>query len=295
MNRIAVVIAVFCLTASAMAQATAAAMGNSQSQPNQKGWTSYVLFQGSSNSLGQVMDLDTSVGYNFGSHFGIDGGVPIYFVQGTSATGTSISNNGLGNIYGDIRLKFPNPLLNYNTILTGYAPTGDSSLGFSTGRATFTWNNRVDHSFGPLTPFVGFSLGNTIANTQLFNRPFTSLGYNAEFEGGAEYSLWRFIGVGASAYDIAPMGQQKLFSKFVNQASGPPSQAKNNRFFQTSPEVTGPASIAEDNGFSAWVDSSPVPFLDLQLGYTHSIQYSLDTVSFGVGLNVGWIVRKSGH
>jgi hypothetical protein len=105
--------------------AASQAAGNAQaSHFENKGFTSYVRFQGSSNSLGQIMDLDTSVGYNFSKHFGVDGGVPIYFVRGTNSTGGKYSTSGLGNLYADLRLTYKNPLVNYFTTLTGYAPTG---------------------------------------------------------------------------------------------------------------------------------------------------------------------------
>jgi len=76
-----------------------AAQSNSASQPNSqddKGFTSYAEFGGSSDSDGRVFELDSSVGYNFTKHFGMDMGVPIYFVQASSSTtGGSTSNGAL--------------------------------------------------------------------------------------------------------------------------------------------------------------------------------------------------------
>ena len=263
---------------------------NPPSDAQNKGFTSYVQFQGSSNSLGQIMDLDTRVGYNFSQHFGVDGGVPIYFVRGTTSTG-DYSNNGLGNLYGDLRVTYKNPIVNYSTVLTGYAPTADTKHGLSTGRATFDWNNRFDRPFGRLTPFLEAGLGNSIQNSPLFNRPFTTLGFNSHFEGGTEYSLMRVLGVGLSAYAIVPSGQQKIYSKVL--AAGSAGQASShNRFFTTSPQVTGDADLTKDHGFSGWVDAHPTPFTDLLLGYTHSVGYDLNTVSFGLGVNVGYLVHQ---
>jgi hypothetical protein len=51
--------------------------------------------------------------------------------------------------------------------------------------------------------------------------------------------------------------------------------------------------IAKDNGFAAWVDANPTPYLDMELGYTRSVHYALNSVSFGVGVNVGYLTRKS--
>src|SRR5690348_16936102 len=93
------------------------AMSTAQSVPaapsqGDTGFTSYVEFDGTSNAEGQVYRLNSSVGYSFTQHFGVDVGVPVYFVRpSSSVTGTtgSTSSNGLGNPYLDLRLKFLNP------------------------------------------------------------------------------------------------------------------------------------------------------------------------------------------
>jgi len=256
-----------------------AAQSNSASRPNpqdDKGFTSYAEFGGSSDPDGRVFELDSSVGYNFTKHFGMDMGVPIYFVQASSSTtGGSTSNNGLGNPHLDLRLKFNNPAVNFGSVLTGSAPTADSEKGLSTGRATFDWTNRFDRSFSRFTPFAEVGIANTIADSRLFKRPYTSLGFNTHFQAGGNVDLWKFFGAGASAYDILPSGQQTIFSKVAK-----------------SQETTGGAEIARDNGYSAWLDANPTACLDLELGYTHSTHYALNAVSFSVGVNLGHLVRK---
>ncbi|HLX75540.1 MAG TPA: hypothetical protein VKR26_12415, partial [Terriglobales bacterium] len=162
-----------------------AAMATAQSVPaapsqSDTGFTSYVEFDGTSNAEGQVYRLNSSIGYSFTEHFGVDVGAPVYFVRPSSSTGGT-SGNGLGNPYVDLRLKFLNLAVNFGSVLTGYAPAGDSKLGLSTGRATFDWTNHFDHSFNNFTPFLEGGLSNTVADTQLFLRPFTSLGMNSHF------------------------------------------------------------------------------------------------------------------
>ena len=283
-----------------------AAVATAQSVPatstGDTGFTSYVEFDGTSNSEGQVYRVNSNVGYNFTEHFGLDVGVPVYFLRPASSTTTTAtgsttvtSSNGLGNPYLDLRLKFLNPMVNFGTVLTGYVPVGDSKLGLSTGRATFDWSNHFDHSFNNVTPFFEVGLSNTVADTQLFMRPFTSLGMNAHFQGGASYQLGRHFNVGASGYDIQPFGQQTLFSKVA--AGGGQGVGQGNAFshgpFQNAQQVTGSSNLAYDNGFSAWVGASPSPYLDLQLGYTRSIQYDLNSVSFSMGVNVGRLYHRS--
>src|SRR5260370_32080902 len=75
-------------------------------------------FDGSSNTEGQVMLLDSSVGYLFGRHLLVDGGVPVYFVRAntttTSGASTANSFSGLGQPSRQPRFSFPNPTLNFN-------------------------------------------------------------------------------------------------------------------------------------------------------------------------------------
>ena len=275
-----------------IAMATAQSVPAAPSQAD-TGFTSYVEFDGTSNAEGQVYRLNSSVGYSFTQHFGVDVGVPLYFVRPSgSVTGTTgaTSSNGVGNPYLDLRLKFLNPAVNFGSVLTGYAPAGDSKLGLSTGRATFDWTNHFDHSFNNLTPFFEAGLSNTVADTQLFLRPFTSLGMNSHFQGGASYQVGRYFNVGASGYDIQPFGQQTLFSKVAKGQVAAPSRGNP---FQNNQQVIGTSDLAYDNGFSAWIGASPSPFLDMQLGYTRSIQYELNSVSFGIGVNVGRLYHRS--
>ena len=72
---------------------TAAQAAPAQSVNDDKGFTSYVQFAGTSNSDGQVYKLDPSVGYNFSGHFGMDVGIPVYFVRASSTTAGITSTN----------------------------------------------------------------------------------------------------------------------------------------------------------------------------------------------------------
>jgi hypothetical protein len=55
----------------------------------------------------------------------------------------------------------------------------------------------------------------------------------------------------------------------------------------------GSADIARDNGFSTWIGASPSKYLDLELGYTRSVHYDLNTVSFEIGVNVGRLAKRA--
>src|ERR1700716_483911 len=86
------------------------------------GLTLYTRTQGSSNQAGVVTKLDTNVGYNFSPHFGVDFGVPVYFIYPSTGKSASIlgtrSRNGLGNVYLDLRYTLLKPVVNYVTYVT---------------------------------------------------------------------------------------------------------------------------------------------------------------------------------
>jgi hypothetical protein len=93
--------------------------------------------------------------------------------------------------------------------------------------------------------------------------------------------MWKFFRVGASAYDILPSGQQTVFSQVAHGASG-----QHGRIFEGGQQTTGSADIAKDDGFSTWMGANPWRGVDLLLGFTRSMHYELNSVSFGVGFNL---------
>jgi hypothetical protein len=256
------------------------------------GFTSYVEFGGTANSVGQVYEIDSSAGYTFTPHFGMDFGLPIYFVNASSSTTGSTSGSGVGNPSVDLRWKYPHTSLNYATVLTGSAPLGDKTLGLNTGHATFDWTNHFDHAFNQVTPFFEAGFSNTTSDSRLFVRPYTSFGLNTHFRGGAEVDVWKFISVGAAGYDIAPFGNQTVFSRVVGGSSAN-GNVTHGRSFNAGHQTTGTASIAADDGFSTWVDASLNKYTDAEIGYTRSVQFNLNSVSFSIGFNVGRLLRAS--
>jgi hypothetical protein len=263
---------------------------------NAKGWTLFEGVEDSSNSFGQVYRLDTTAAYAFNKYFGVDAGVPVYFVHASPSTSGMRSTNGLGDVYIDLNLTFLNPVVNYASALRGTAPTGDTSSGLSTGRATYDWTNHFDRSFSRLTPFADLGIANTVADTSFLVRPFTTLGTLAHFEAGARLKLARYLSATALAYDVLPTGQQRIFSKLIPRPSAitpPVGPASHARVFETAAETVGASDLARDNGFSAGLDLAPASFLDLGIGYTRSVLFRLDTLWFGVGIIVASLVQRA--
>jgi hypothetical protein len=256
------------------------------------GWQWVEQFGGSVNTDGQVMALTSSGGYNFSSHAGLVAGLPVYFVHSSSSITTATSVNGIGDFFAGLRLSFPNPAVNYRMGLTGAAPTGDSSKGLSTGHATYDWTNHLDRRFGHLTPFADAGLSNSVPNTVYFQQ-FTSLGHLAHFDGGAALDLMRPLSVSASFYDFAPWGSQQVFSRLVGKGGQSAGAGGHGRVYETNQQTTGGADLARDDGFNLGLDARMSMF-DFWAGYTHSIHFDLNVVSFGIGVNMRSLIHHAG-
>lgn len=282
------------LTSLAMAQ-----QGSAKSNDDyEKGFTSYAEFGGSVASGQHVLELNTAAGYNFSRHVGVNFAVPIYFVGGTSTTtagtSTSYSASGIGAPSLALLLTFKNPGLNYATAFTTYLPAGDTKDGLSTGRTSFDWNNRFEHSFDRVTPFAEVGIANTIVDARYFRRPYAAHGNNAHLQGGLSFDLTDNISIGASAYDIAPWGTQTLYSR-TNNGQGNGAQASSNRIFNANSVTTGVSDIAKDDGFSTWVDLSPSPVIDAEVGFTRSLHFAFNTMSFTVRFNWSKMAKQASH
>lgn len=267
------------------------------------GWQWVEQFAASANSDGQVMALTSSGGYNFSSHLGLVAGLPIYFVHNSSSTATTTtattttttttatSVNGIGDFFGGLRLSFPNPAVNYRMALTGAAPTGDSSKGLSTGHATYDWTNHFDRRFGQWTPFADAGLASSVPSTVFFQQ-FTSYGHLVHFEAGTAFSVLGPLSASASLYDFAPWGSQQVFSRLVTKG-GPPAGAGNHgRVYELNQQTTGGADLTRDDGFNFGFDARMSMF-DLWLGYTRSLHFDLNVVSFGIGVNMRSVIHHA--
>jgi len=287
------VIALLAINVSLLAQAQTQPSTDSRAQvDSEKGITGFETFQGTINSDSRIYKLDSNLGWDFNKHFGVFAGVPVYVTNvprstttnGTTTTAnTSQTNSGIGNAYLGFILKAPNPILDYASSVTAYAPTGSVAKGFSTGRVGVDWTNRFEHTFHGLTPFFVGGLSNTVPDSVFFARPFTSLGAVSHLEEGAEYQLVKHFYAGGSGYQIVPFGSQKVFSKLSGKGKG-----KNP--FDTSTVSTG-NDLTRENGFSTWVELEPSSIARIELGYTRSMTFDLNSFAFNLRMNVGKLLR----
>jgi hypothetical protein len=268
----------FLLAVSSLAQAVPPMA--TKTAVEEKGFTLTETYEGSGNTDGFITDIDSTVGYIFNAHFSINMGVQYLFVNpsssNTSKTGTT-SASGMGNPSLGFRYSRKGPVLDFSTAVNGAFPVASSAKGLSTGRVTFDWDNHFAHGFGLFTPFFDVGLANSVPETRFLHRPYISLGKLTHFEGGSELDLGDKFSVSASGYYIVPWGPQQIFVRGKKSSSG---------------STKGGVSLTRDDGINLGLDYNLSPSVDLSAGYSYSAYNVLNTVSFGVELNVASWLRK---
>lgn len=257
---------------------------------------------GSANEAGTVMRIDPIAGYVFNRYFSVEGGVPLYIVRPSESVRQTTGAgpvNGIGNVFGTLRLTLAaedGPQL--LSALTVSAPTGDVGRGLGTGRTVVDWTNFVSGNVGRLRPFGSLGFANAVSDTAFFVRPFFTHGAITHLEGGADYLVGDRWAVGGSAYRIIPRGDQTVVSR-VHPATlrvppnGPPFIRA--RPFLDSQQQTGDAALVRDHGLSAWWQLWPTRGTSLQLGFSRSMEYRMNTFFFGVGIHFGSLIKRTRH
>jgi len=266
-----------------------AAASHAQYIPVQQdhGFTAFEQVRAVDSELGQFAVVDTSVGYDFNSHVGIDIGEPVFFIRPTVPGQNHQWNILGGDPYGDLRLTFDNSLLNYATSFTATAPVHGTGA-FSTGRVGLDWFNHFDHSFGPVTPFVNGGISNGIVDTNLLSQPFRlvqnfrTLGFLADAEGGMTVRVAKPLKIGASYYALLPGGDQKVY---INGAQDLAILSND----------IAPTNITHDRGYTAFVRVTPTRFMFAEAAYVHSLALDTDAATVTLGFDLRSIFgRPSG-
>ena len=151
---------------------------------------------------------------------------------------------------------------------------------------------RIDRDFGHWTPFLEVGVANSIPDTFVYRRPFASYGELGHFQAGVAYHFVNWLSAAASAFDVAPWGSQTTDSRVLGNGSG--GSAGHGPPFLQGHQTTGGSSLAADNGFSAGLGLSLSKAIDLTIGYSRSTHYDLNTISFGIEVNMRAILRHSG-
>jgi hypothetical protein len=271
----------------------------SKEGPQTRGVTLNERFEGSVSGTATVLDTNTMLGYNFNEHVGVNGGVPMFFLSPKIQTGTASNTNGLGNAYLGIHLDVDAGPISYGSALTAGLPTADTTKNLSTGRVMVDWDNRFDHTWGRLTPYVDIDPGNGINYLSssdharaIPQRPFVTLGNEVQFEWGADVKLAGPLTLTASGYNVEPWGPQKVYSLVLHRGQSGKGTVQHGRVFETAALTQGGADLVREHGYNASLDLKLSSFIDISAGYSRSVTYALDTFLFGVGFNLSHIFNR---
>ena len=282
--------------ASALAQETHPAQGTSPFNATASFNENY------DNSSGYSSELDGDVGMGFGNHFSLHTGAPFYLFQETQVAGSTTTSrvSGVGDAYVKLAFENKGDLLHYTSTLVGTLPSGDSSLGMSTGRASGGWVNRFSHDFGAIEPFgeVGIGTGSAALAAYLLGTkgrsqqlPFSSLGVQSVWRGGLGVPLGNKVDLEAGVYDILPFGNQKLYSKEIKSGSVGVSsgsqKGQHGRTWELAHVVSGDAGIAADHGLMTDLNVSPSRHFEFDASFGRSLHYAVNTLSFTVSVHFG--------
>jgi len=275
------------------------------------GPTAFVQYGGNSFNMGAITALTVNVGYDFTSHIGGDIGLPLY----SSRSPFSLVNDKdwryttvIGSPYIDLRYTTKTTSgVNMVSVLTLSGGTR-SVRTYSTGRGIVDWYNHFDRSYEltvvpvVVTPFVNFGAATgtfdraVLATPYNVARPYQTLGALGDGEAGASFTFRKRYKLNGSIYGLAPVGSQKVFSRLVapdsliaaddfSPTSGLPAHGRYwNDFYETGGAVFGnteynggPARIARDNGYSAWLEVTRFKHVSIEIGYTRSVHYAYDS------------------
>ncbi len=260
------------------------------------------LTTGHDTSAGWSSEMSSALGYDINSHFAVEAGAPFWLVTTTQSattsggTGTTAVNtthsNSLGDAFLRMKAQAHENALSYSTSLTLTAPTGDTSAGVSTGRATLNWNNRLERDFEHLGMFGEGSFGNSLTSSNRNRRDFTTLGAVSEFRGGLSFDLLKSVSLEASGYGDVGYGNQKVYSQNVKRGGNGLGNASHGRSYEAAYLTTGDSSLVNDSGFSTDLSWSVTPRFTTDVAYNRSVHFSSNSVAVTLGMRLGHIAQK---
>jgi hypothetical protein len=284
------------------------------------GPTASVQIEGNNFNMGAVATYNFDIGYQINEHVSADIGLPLFttrtpfpVVAHSDFRYTTI----IGAPYVDVRYDTKRGDTNITSILT-CAAGFNMVKTYSDGRATAQWFNHFDRNYQVLsydvkfTPFLNFDVATGTIDRQVMPRPYElarpyeTLGQIGSGEVGGAFTFMKKYRLEGSAYGLAPLGPQKVYSRLVSPDSllgwtGAPGNEDHNRFwdefFETGGELVntygaGPSRIAKDNGFGMYLSTTRWKNFDLQLGYTRSVHYDYGSAFIMLRYNFTGILRN---
>jgi hypothetical protein len=269
-----------------------------------RGFSSYTnLSQSYDSSANWTSIVDSTVSFNFNKVFGISLGAPFYLAYNqplftttaTAQTGGSTTQftpisgyNSIGDLRFGLRFATPTPVLKYVVTVTGTAPTGDTSIGLSTGRFTGDFNNHLEFDLGRVSPLLELGLANTNALVNMVKRPYTTLGVLSHYKAGLGLPLGKRLNLELAGYENLPLGLQKLYSQEFNRGPGSVSsgKSKSSPIYEQVATAIG-NGFTEDNGFTTGLSADLGRRLDMGFTYDRSARQKLDSIEFSIGIRIG--------
>lgn len=289
----------------AAAQSTTAAQSSTEAQPSPPRVIAFAEFQSSYSSLGIVGTVDIDAGFVFNDHISADIGLPLILTRSPFSPVIDRKyywSGAMGEPYLDIRYTRKVHEADFTSILTGTIPASNQDRIFTTGRFGVDWFNHIEEKMGRFTPFLNVAASNGAVSRYIIPRPFTearpfqSLGFLSDYEAGSDFRVIHGVSIGASAYAALPAGPQKIFSRFLLPFSAlgdrTDGSVNHHRYFDQTFETVGHSSISRDNGYSGWLDVARFQPFDLQLGYTHSVHFALDTYTVNLKFDGRALVKR---
>lgn len=296
---------VLCVIAASTCAAQSAPLSATLRFPD-RGFTSYTLLsQSYDSSANWTSIVDSTVGFQFNRMIGISLGAPFYLAYnqplfnstittnnqtfGSTAQFTPISGfNAMGDLRFGVRLATPTPIIKYVVTLTGTAPTGNTSIGLSTGRFTGDFNNHLEVSLWHISPLVELGLANSNTLVNMVKRPYTTLGALSHYKAGLGLPLGKALRFEMAGYEDLPLGLQKLYSQEFNRVTGTGFSGVSTSapIYEQFAEAFG-KGFTEDNGFTAALNAGMGRYMDMGFTYDRSGRQKLDSFAFSIGIRVG--------
>ncbi len=288
-------------SASANGQSSSGQSSSSQ-QPAGSGWEQQFFWmeglQFSSNHYGRIWVLNNAAGFHLTKRLSLEVGLPFYNVNSSQG-----NVSGLGDVYAQLELLTALPAARLTTSLTVTAPTGNKSAGLSSGRPTVDFTNGLAHRWSMIGLFGNAGVADTIANSAYFVRPVSSYGWVGHFEAGGELFPNGHIGVGAAAYDILPFGSQTIYQRgngngnvlgslMGGSGSGMGGGLLGGGMGHSGAKATGSSGLDRDNGGAAWVDISPIRSINIELSYSRSVHFDLNTFAVSINSNIWSLIHS---
>ena len=242
-----------------------------------------------------------AIGYDLPKYFSLEAGIPYYALASSTVKKVVVSRSGAGtetvetsstNLLGDVYLLAtghfePSQSFRYQISAKGTAPTGNTTYGISTGRATWNVNNHIEAGSARVIPYLEAGIGNSTADTAKYYRSYTTLGYIAPFAAGLNIDLGHHISFDASTYYDLPFGDQKLYSREVPSGTVIGASGRRNRPILDQYMSQGGAGLTEDHGFNGSLAFSPTERVTFTASYNRSIPDALDSVAISLSLRFG--------